>query len=161
MGKATLLLGTNLGDRMANIRQAEQRIARQAGQIVLQSSVYETAAWGYRNQPSFLNQVLVVETSLPPQELMKELLLIEKQMGRSRTTRWRERSIDIDILFYDDLVLNEAHLVIPHPHLHERNFTLVPLREVMPGYLHPVLKKTVSQLVDESRDKLAAEIYQP
>lgn len=154
MNKAYLLTGGNLGERDKNLRQAREQIILTCGAIVMQSALYETAAWGKRDQPRFLNQALVVETGLPPEVLLRNLLSIEDQIGRVRKEKFGPRLIDIDILFYDDVVLNTPALKLPHPEVQNRRFALTPLAEISPALVHPVLGKTISQLLDECMDEL-------
>ena len=140
-----LALGTNLGDRPANLRAAIQAlppsiIHRQS------SSIYETPPWGVEDQPAFLNMAVRCETTLEPEALLKHIKQLEIQLGRQQSYRWGPRLIDLDILFYDDLILNTAQLIIPHPRLHERAFVLVPLAEIAPDFIHPVLKKSIREL---------------
>ena len=139
-------LGSNLGDRSENLRAAQAAIAAQA-RIRAASPVYETAPWGYTDQPVFLNQVLKVETDLPPAELMADLQRIEVELGRLASFRYGPRLIDIDILLYDDLVLETPGLVIPHPRLAERAFVLVPLADLAADLRHPSLDKTIGELL--------------
>jgi len=130
------------------------------GTVLKPSSIYETEPWGFTNKNNFLNQVLLVETSLNPYELLKVLKAIETKLGRIRKTqRYSPRCIDIDILFYNDEVYFSDDLVIPHPRLHDRMFTLVPLNEIAPDYLHPILKKTIRELVILCNDKLMVKKY--
>jgi len=141
-----LALGTNLGDRPGNLRSAVQALPPDV--IVLaESKIYETPPWGYADQPAFLNMAIKAETSLEPGALLKHLKNLETRLGRQQTFRYGPRQIDIDILFYDDLVLNSPALVIPHPHLHERAFVLVPLADLAPELLHPVLRRTIRDLL--------------
>jgi 2-amino-4-hydroxy-6-hydroxymethyldihydropteridine diphosphokinase len=147
-----LALGTNLGNRPANLKAARDALSPQMS-IKAKSHVYETPPWGYTDQPAFLNQVLKVETYLVPEALLKHLKRLEVALGRVPSIQNGPRLIDIDILFYDDLVMNTPELVIPHPRLHERNFVLVPLNDVAPDLVHPELKKNIQELlsnVDQS-----------
>ncbi|MEZ0540734.1 2-amino-4-hydroxy-6-hydroxymethyldihydropteridine diphosphokinase [Fibrella arboris] len=148
-----LLLGANLGDRLHTFEQARIRIANQIGPTVLQSSLYETAAWGVTNQPTYLNQVLVVATYLEPAAVLTYTLAIEESLGRRRTEKWGARVIDIDLLFYDDLIVDTPTLTLPHPLLHERRFTLVPLAELAPAFVHPVLHQTIQTLLAHCSDE--------
>lgn len=142
-----LALGSNLGDRLANLGAAVAALAPEA-RLLRASPVYETPPWGYTDQPAFLNQVVQVETGLPPAGLLKKLKRIEAGLGRRATFRNGPRLIDLDILFYDDLILEAPGLVIPHPHLAERAFVLVPLADLAPDWPHPVLKKSVRTLLE-------------
>lgn len=157
MNQTYLLIGGNLGNREENLEKARFLIAAGAGQIGRFSALYETQAWGMQDQPAFLNQVLLVITVLDPRELLATILAIEHQMGRQRTEKFGPRLIDIDILFYNNEVLNEPGLTIPHPQLHLRKFTLEPLNEIAPLLFHPVLKKTVEVLLRECADPLAVK----
>ena len=149
-----LLLGTNLGDRIDNLNEALRSIQQGLGKITKLSSVYETAAWGKTDQPAFLNLAVEVMTNLSPEDVLKYVLSIEARLGRERKEKWGERIIDIDILFYDVDIYNLPHLVIPHPQVANRRFTLTPLNEIAPGLIHPVLNKTVAELLSDCRDVL-------
>lgn len=153
MNTAYLLTGGNLGNRLAYLQQARDMIQQSCGNIVHSSAIYETAAWGLTDQPSFYNQALAVETALPPEKLMETLLSIEEKMGRSRTIKMGPRTIDLDILLIDSLILNSSLLTLPHPYLQLRRFALMPLCEIAPGLVHPVFHKTISQLLEECADE--------
>lgn len=158
MPKLYLLLGGNLGDRTLYLQQARESIAAQVGRISQSSSLYETAAWGKTDQPSFLNQVLEVETILSPEDVLQTINQIEHDLGRIRVEHWGARVIDIDILFYDDLVQQTQRLTIPHPQLHLRRFTLLPLHEIAPDLLHPVLEQSINELLEACPDELEARV---
>ena len=149
-----LLLGSNLGDRKSNLQIARNSIAASVGTLLKASAIYRTAAWGKTDQPEFLNQALKIETSLSPEELLKEILEIEKNMGRIRVERWGERIMDIDILLYDDEQLHSPSLILPHAQLEYRRFALVPLSEIGGEEIHPVHKTTISELLANCTDGL-------
>lgn len=161
MKSAVLLLGSNLDDREQYIRDAARHIENKIGNISRLSHLYETEPWGFSSEQHFLNQVLVCETTLEPTALLSTIKGIELYMGRERTGSggYRSRKIDIDILFYEDKYVESPELTIPHPRLHERNFTLVPLQELMPDYMHPVFKKTIRELLQTSPDQLQVKQY--
>jgi 2-amino-4-hydroxy-6-hydroxymethyldihydropteridine diphosphokinase len=142
-----LSLGTNLGDRLANLAAAREAMPPKV-RLFSTSPIYETSPWGYLSQPSFLNQVIGAETDLLPKQLLLFLKALEIQLGRSPTFRYGPRLIDIDILFYDDLVLKEPGLTIPHPRLMDRAFVLVPLADLVPDLIHPVERKTIRELAE-------------
>lgn len=152
MAIAYLLIGANLGDRRIQLQQAVTLIGQQAGPVTGMSSLYETAPWGKTDQPAFLNQALCITTSLSPQELLETLLRIEQQLGRIRTEKYGPRTIDIDILLYDQSCVQEEHLIIPHPELPRRRFALLPLAEIAPGYEHPILLATIDHLLLQCPD---------
>ncbi|MBX3256896.1 MAG: 2-amino-4-hydroxy-6-hydroxymethyldihydropteridine diphosphokinase [Chitinophagaceae bacterium] len=157
MNKAYLLIGGNTGNRFANLENAVNHIKKECGKQLLISHIYETAAWGKRDQAAFLNQALLIETSLTPTQLLHAVLAIEAKMGRHRQEKYGPRIIDIDILFYNNAIINEPFLIIPHPALPQRRFALEPLGEIAPGYIHPVLKKSIKLLLEECPDPLEVE----
>lgn len=154
MNNAYLLIGGNMGDRLANLEIALTAIQEQIGTMLSASSIYETAAWGMEDQPSFLNQALLISTRLEAQELMDKLLAIELQMGRIRNIPLGPRTIDIDIIFFNNQIINSNKLVIPHPQMQKRNFVLTPLNEIAPQFVHPILNKSINQLLIECTDSL-------
>jgi 2-amino-4-hydroxy-6-hydroxymethyldihydropteridine diphosphokinase len=151
-----LLLGTNLGDKNFNLQSAIITISSFA-EIVNQTAVYETAAWGKTDQPSFYNQVIEIKTKLSPQMLLAELLKTEQTLGRIRHEKWGERLIDIDILYYGEAIVNQEGLIIPHPGIPDRKFTLVPLCEIAADFVHPVLDKTNEVMLNELHDQLSVK----
>ena len=155
MNISYLLIGGNLGDRLKNLGIARRYINSDCGEIKNKSAIYETDAWGKTDQPAFLNQALEIETTLTPDQLLKSLLGIEKKLGRRRLEKFGPRIIDIDILLYNDIIIDQPRLKIPHPELANRNFALIPLGEIAPRLIHPVFKKNISTLIEECEDKLA------
>jgi 2-amino-4-hydroxy-6-hydroxymethyldihydropteridine diphosphokinase len=154
MNKAFLGIGTNLGNRKANLRKTIEMIGEHIGKLIHSSSVYETAPWGFEAENDFLNMVIMVETNHSPAELMKKIAIIESKLGRERSQdRYSSRVIDIDILLYNDFVIIENGLKIPHPLMHERKFVLVPFCELAPDIIHPVLGKSMKVLLEECRDR--------
>ena len=154
MNKTYLLLGSNMGNSKASLLKAVVQIEKQIGKVIRQSGLYSTAAWGNTKQPDFLNQVIIVETKLPASETMQTILSIEKKMGRIRTIKNAPRVIDIDILFFNNEIIEQEHLSIPHPQIQNRRFVLVPLNQLSPNLKHPVLNKTIHQLLINCPDRL-------
>jgi len=146
---AYVALGANLGDREANLREALKRLGQSAQiQIEQTSNMLENAAvGGPPDSPPFINMVAKIRTTLPPEELLDRLLEIEKQMGRKRRETWGPRPIDLDLIIYGDQILTSEKLTLPHPRMHERRFVLQPLAELAPDLVHPVLKRTIRDLL--------------
>jgi len=152
-----LHLGSNLGNRLLNLKQAISGISQEIGVVTNQSSIYLTQAWGKTNQPDFLNQTILALTDLSPQGVLKTILEIEEKIGRVREKKWGPRIIDIDILFYDELVLETPELTIPHPQIPKRNFVLIPTMEVFGNFIHPVFNLSIEELYLRCRDQ--GEVY--
>ena len=158
MNTLYLLIGGNVGNRINNLETATGLLQQQIGNIIKRSSVYETGAWGNTNQPDFLNQVLILETRLNATECMQQIFFIENKMGRIRTEKNAPRIIDIDILFFNDEVINEPGLTVPHPQIANRKFVLIPMNELSPGLLHPVLNQTIANLLSTCTDQLEVRL---
>lgn len=157
-----LSLGSNKGNRISYIQQAASMLSDCSGIKILQTSTfYETEPWGNKNQNWFLNAVLEAEVEVSPEELLLICNNVENKLGRNRAQEehWGERTIDIDILFYDNLIINTQNLTIPHSYLHKRAFVLVPLLELIPDFVHPVLKKTMLELHDELENPECVVLY--
>lgn len=150
-------LGTNLGHRAQNLADAMEALREAIGTCLQCSQVYISAPWGLPDQPDFYNLVAVFTTALNPHQLLSEILRIEKDMGRIRKIKWGERLIDIDILFYDNEVIDSPDLSIPHPHIQDRNFVLVPMCEIARHYPHPRLQKTIEELLHDCSDLLPVQ----
>ncbi|MEQ8907460.1 2-amino-4-hydroxy-6-hydroxymethyldihydropteridine diphosphokinase [Ekhidna sp.] len=149
-----ILLGSNMGNRLEYLREAENLLIQQGIQVIDESSIYETAPWGKENQDWFLNVVLQIETSKSPTELLKTILEVEQSLGRIRKEKWGERCIDIDILYYHNEIMSTDELNIPHPGIPTRKFTLIPLVEMCPMEVHPETNQTQMQLLAECSDEL-------
>jgi 2-amino-4-hydroxy-6-hydroxymethyldihydropteridine diphosphokinase len=149
--KVYLGIGSNIGDRKRHCLEAIEELKRAGIAILRVSSIYETEPWGYKGQPSFLNMAVEGETELSPMSLLKKIKEIEQRLGRQKSFRWGPRQVDIDILFYNSLVVNEPELKIPHPYIQEREFVLRPLKEIAPDLVHPVLGETISELLEQLR----------
>ena len=155
MPRAYLSIGSNLGDRINYLKKALEKLKQNNIQIIKSSNIIETEPYGYKEQGKFLNMAVEIDSELEPFELMKLISKIESELGRIRTKRWGPRVIDIDIIFYDYLIINEPDLKIPHPDMQNRFFVLKPLQEIAPDFVHPVLKKTITELLENlnSEDK--------
>lgn len=150
-----LLLGSNSGNRTKNLYDALALIELHLGRIISTSSVHNTAPWGNKEQNDFLNQAVCIETIFPAQELLEKILDIEKTLGRERGKKWEARIIDIDILFFNSGIITAPGLIIPHPYLHQRRFALACLDEIAGDFIHPEIKKSVKQLLEECEDTLS------
>jgi len=148
-----LSLGSNLGKKQANIELALEEIRKDIGEVLRISSIYETEAWGIVNQDNFFNIIAEVRTPSLPLNLISKILAIENRLGRVREKKWESRIIDIDIIFYENYIITTDNLTIPHPFLEKRNFVLEPLNELIPEFIHPRLRKSISQLATECLDK--------
>ncbi len=149
-----LSTGSNQGESISNLIKAIQLIEKEIGRVSRSSSMYKTAAWGKTDQPDFVNQCLLVHSIFSPLLILKKLNYIEKQIGRVRFEKWGPRVIDIDILFFDQVVFQTNTLQIPHPEIQNRMFVLKPLNEIAPNYKHPILNKTIKKLESTTKDSL-------
>jgi 2-amino-4-hydroxy-6-hydroxymethyldihydropteridine diphosphokinase len=161
MSKVYLLLGGNLGDRFQNISDAIIAINKRIGKVILQSAIYETKAWGLSEQPDFLNLAIVVETDLPPLSILDISQEIESELGRTRqiNQKWGSRTMDIDLLFYDQEIIQTERLIIPHPLISLRKFVLRPLEEIVPNFVHPLLNQTIFDLNAQCKDNLVVKVW--
>ncbi len=154
-----ILLGSNLGDREQNLGLALNKISTGVGRILAQSSIYQSDPWGISQQPQFLNQVAEVNSRNAPEQVLQKLLAIETELGRERLEKWGPRSIDLDILFFNNRIIQTEKLIVPHPGIAMRRFTLVPICEIAPNFFHPLLEKTCQQLLKECTDPLKVSPY--
>lgn len=154
-----LSLGGNKGDIKKTFLSAKNSITQEIGTIIKESSIYQTQAWGIENQPDFLNQVIIVQTKLSATSVLEKCLAIESELGRRRMKRWGERTIDLDLLFYNDEIIETENLQIPHPKISERNFILYPLNEIISDFTHPTENKSIKKLKEECNDELKVFKY--
>jgi 2-amino-4-hydroxy-6-hydroxymethyldihydropteridine diphosphokinase len=159
MNEAYLLMGGNVGERLIYLEKAAKALENSCGNILKTSHVYETEAWGSGTRESFLNQALVLETPMKAAELMQALLDIEEKLGRIRTEKYGPRTIDLDILLFNNEIIRQENLVIPHPELHNRRFALECLYDIAPGKTHPVFQKTIAELLSLTNDPLKVNKY--
>jgi len=154
MQSVFLLLGSNLGNRQLFLKEAIEHIKTDISPVLKTSAIFLTQSWGKTDAPDYLNQVILLKTALSAREILQKILTIEHTMGRLRDEKWGSRTIDIDILFYGGDIVDEPGLHIPHPRLHERRFTLEPLAEIAPGFVHPLLNKNILEIKNELIDDL-------
>ena len=160
-GFAFILLGSNLGDREAILESAIDMIEERCGSVVLMSSLYESEPWGFETDDLFLNQAIGVETGLEPHDLLKELLQIEAELGRVRHENhegYESRPVDLDVIYYDDMVIADEELIVPHPRLHQRRFVLAPLCEIAPDFIHPLFRESNRELLARCEDRLRVRL---
>jgi 2-amino-4-hydroxy-6-hydroxymethyldihydropteridine diphosphokinase len=153
MTNVYLLIGSNVGNREKNLEKAIDEIEKGIGAIDKKSKIYSTEPWGEKDQDDFLNQALSIKSKLKPKAILKKIAEIEKKIGREETFKWGPREIDIDILFYGDELISEIDLTVPHPFLHERRFTLIPLSEIAPELYHPIIGASIIDLLVECEDQ--------
>jgi 2-amino-4-hydroxy-6-hydroxymethyldihydropteridine diphosphokinase len=157
MGKLYLLLGGNLGDKQKIFEVVRSQLKDQLGEICQQSSIYETEPWGFSSPNLFWNQALAITTTFSPMQVLEITQQIETNLGRTRNdNQYESRCIDIDILFYDDLIIQRPNLIVPHPRIHERRFVLLPMCELAPDFVHPLFQKKIADLLQECTDQLNA-----
>jgi len=157
--KVFLQLGSNIGDRVCYLNLAKRFIVDEIGSVKNESRIYESAPWGVSSQDYYLNEIIEVNTVDDPYTVLKKILNIEKKIGRVRKKKWSSRIIDIDIIFYDNFIINNKNLTIPHEYMHKRNFVLFPLNEIAADFLHPIFKKTVNKLMLKCTDKNEIKVY--
>jgi 2-amino-4-hydroxy-6-hydroxymethyldihydropteridine diphosphokinase len=158
MHQVFLGVGGNIGNKLLNFQKVQRLLENEVGKIVAKSSVYESPPWGFLAEEDFWNQVFHVETELEPDELLSIVLEIEKLFGRKRDTEYyQSREMDIDILYFDDLIVLSDSLTVPHPHIHKRMFVLVPLAEIAPAFVHPALQMTNRELLEKCGDELSVK----
>lgn len=162
MGTSFILLGSNLGEREMLMKTAMDMIGKRCGELVSCSEIYESEPWGFDSDNNFLNQIISIRTELNPHDLLKELLSIEADLGRQRKSdihTYESRPMDLDILYYDDLIIDDDDLILPHPRLHRRRFTLLPLCDIAPDFIHPLFKKSNKVLLEECEDDSNVNVY--
>ena len=160
MSLVYLQLGSNLGDRLSILNTAVSKISTQVGDLLLLSKIYHSSPWGVEGQGDFLNQVILIESRYSAKLILEIILNIEKELGRVRIEKWGERVIDIDILFYNDEIVEASDLCVPHKYISKRKFVLLPLNEIAPNFIHPKYDKTITQLLEECLDEESVMIYE-
>jgi len=160
MNRVILLLGSNLSDRVLMLAKARNQIQNLIGEIIKESHIYESDPWGFESDKAFLNQTLIIETRLSPIEILQKIKVLEKKMGRvKKSENYESRTIDVDILFCNDEIINLPHLIVPHPQLHKRKFTMVPLAEMEPMFIHPVFNKSMLDLLNDCLDNSEVKVH--
>ena len=159
MHNCILHLGTNIGAKTNNLQLAEMMISSRIGNISKSSQLYKTAAWGKKDQDDFLNKAIISQTDLTPDEVLSEIHIIEAKLGRQRIEKWGPRIIDIDIIFYGEKIIKKPNLIIPHPHLTNRNFVLIPLMDIIPEFVHPELEQSITELNELCTDTSEVRKY--
>lgn len=159
MKRLVLLLGGNMGDRELLLQQAEDYLEKNFN-LIQKSKVYESTAWGDNSEGDYLNRAIVIETDMEPEEVLKHTQEIENLLERKRIRKWGNRTMDIDILYVGDQILDTPTLTVPHPLIQDRRFVLMPLTELMPDFSHPVLKKTNAQLLEDCRDEGKVRVFE-
>lgn len=157
MVQVVLGLGSNLGDRESWLSKARDEISDKLGEILICSDFVESAPWGFSSDNSFLNQVILIDSNLSASKLLDVIHLIESDLGRVRKDHYADRKVDIDILFFGDIIMETENLSIPHPHIQNRLFVLKPLAQILPDLKHPVLGVNISQLLEKCKDNSACE----
>ncbi|MCH7396805.1 2-amino-4-hydroxy-6-hydroxymethyldihydropteridine diphosphokinase [Belliella sp. DSM 107340] len=152
MKEVILIIGGNVGDRIALLSEAKSKLMLKIGQLKDKSAVYETQAWGGKSKGDYLNQILIFETDFDAEYILDIALKVEKELGRERDVKWGNRTMDIDILYFGNEIINKHNLIVPHPYIAERRFVLVPLDEILPNFIHPVFNLTNKQLLDRCTD---------
>lgn len=160
MNTAFLHLGSNEGNRLEMIKNAISMIENKIGKVTDKSALYETEAWGLKDQPDFINQAIKVSTTLSASDTLNLCKSIEADLGGIKKEKWGQRSIDIDLLFWNDSVMKNDNLTLPHPHIENRNFVLIPLMEIAGDYIHPVLNKTIEEIFDDCEDECEVLLYE-
>jgi 2-amino-4-hydroxy-6-hydroxymethyldihydropteridine diphosphokinase len=155
-----LQLGSNLGDRKLLLDSAVSLINTKIGRVLRSSKIYESDAWGVSRQPKYLNQILEVHSNIGCEFILKDIHSIESQLGRVRGKKWQERLIDIDVIFFNDLIIEKTDLYIPHKYMHKRRFVLEPLNELIADYIHPKYNKSIERLLNECTDKKIVREYE-
>lgn len=157
---AYLSLGSNIGDKLENIEISIKYIIEKIGKVLAISKMYRTSSWGFKSENYFLNNVIKIETNLSPQDLLSRIQTIEKALGRKRlTSGYSDRTIDIDILFYENEIIKEENLIVPHPLLQDRNFVIYPLNDIASKFVHPILNETINKILSNCTDTSCCELF--